>query len=210
MLRPSGPTGQTLAEWLRPSGRADERPQCRIHTGRATRRASAHVPSKGRHQSQTLCNLPKRGAKGAGTLRRATNPRTGGRPPQETAGTNPTTGQAAGIFLTLSAPAYSSWTSAVTCPRSRMAVVRCFGAWYLFLGFRWNCLSRSYRSRLSLCSALVSQPPLPEVCLRMDRQPHASVLSLSQEWSRRIAVRLRRPCRRVLCVPQADYRVRDE
>ena len=46
MLRPSGPTGQTLAEWLRPSGRADERPQCRIHTGRATRRASAHVPSK--------------------------------------------------------------------------------------------------------------------------------------------------------------------
>ena len=35
-------------------------------------------------------------------------------------------------------------------------------------------------------------------------------LSLSQEWSRRIAVRLRRPCRRVLCVPQADYRVRDE
>ena len=52
---------------------------------------------QGRHQSQTLCNLPKRGAKGAGTPRRATNPRTGGRPPQETAG-NPRTGQAAGIF----------------------------------------------------------------------------------------------------------------
>ena len=39
-------TGQTFAEWYRPSGRADERPQCQTQTGRATRRASAHVPSK--------------------------------------------------------------------------------------------------------------------------------------------------------------------
>ena len=46
MLRASGPTGQTFAEWYRLSGRADVRPQCRTHTGRATNRASAHVPNK--------------------------------------------------------------------------------------------------------------------------------------------------------------------
>ena len=44
--------------------------------------------------------------------------------------TNPRTGQAAVIFLTLSAPTCSSWTLAVTCPRSCVAVVQWFGAWY--------------------------------------------------------------------------------
>ena len=55
---------------------------------------------------------------------RATNPRTGGRLTQRPAGTNPRTGQAAVIFLTLSARTCSSWTLAVTCPRSCMAVVQ--------------------------------------------------------------------------------------
>ena len=58
MLRPSGPTGHTFAEWYRPSGRADERPQCRTHAGRATRRASAHVPSETPSGAQ---NLDRRG-----------------------------------------------------------------------------------------------------------------------------------------------------
>ena len=39
-------TGRTFAQWHRPSGREDERPQCRTHTGRTARRASARVPGK--------------------------------------------------------------------------------------------------------------------------------------------------------------------
>ena len=54
----SGPTRQTSAEWYRPSGRADERPQYRTHTGRATNRESAHVPNKTPSGAQ---NLDRRG-----------------------------------------------------------------------------------------------------------------------------------------------------
>ena len=144
MLRPGGPTGQTLAEWLRPSGRADERPQCRIHTGRATRRASAHVPSKEGTRVR-LCAISRK-------EEQKVRAPPAGRPTPELAGTNPRTGQAAGIFITLAAPAYSSWTSAVTCPRSRMAVVRCFGAWYFAVGRNWYGFSHTYLS-LSLFRA---------------------------------------------------------
>ena len=52
----------------------------------------------------------------AGTPRRATNARTGGGPSQETAGTNPSTGQAPLYFLTLSGSSVCALPSRVTCP----------------------------------------------------------------------------------------------
>ena len=62
-----------------------------------------------------------------------------GRPTQELAGDRPKerrarTGQASRFFFTLPAPSCSSWTSAVTCPRSRAAVVFMLGVplgWFI-------------------------------------------------------------------------------
>ena len=53
---------------------------------------------------------------------RATGPRNGGHQPKNWTGRC--------YFLTLSAPTCSPWTLAVTCPRSCVAMVQWFGAWY--------------------------------------------------------------------------------
>ena len=49
----------------------------------------------------------------------------------------------------------SALTSTSTCPRSCVAVVRWFGAWYFGIGRHWDGLSRSYLSFLLLSVALV-------------------------------------------------------
>ena len=109
---------------------------------------------------------PEKRSRDAGTPRRATNPRTGGRPARGTAGTNPRTGQASRYVFTLLAPTCSSWSSTVAGPRLRVAVVRWFGAWYLCFGFRWYGLSRSCRPLLLLSFALVFCLPLLKTRLR--------------------------------------------
>ena len=80
---------------------------------------------------------PMKRSRGAGTPRPgdqpknwwATGPRNGGHQPKNWTGSC--------YFLTLSAPTCSSWTLAVTCPRSCVAVVQWFGAWYFAVGRNW-------------------------------------------------------------------------
>ena len=90
---------------------------------------------QGRHQSETRCVVsrvanPHEEEQSCGHPQpknwRATGPRNGGHQPKNWTGRC--------YFLTLSAPTCSSWTLAVTCPRSCVAVVQWFGAWYFAVG----------------------------------------------------------------------------
>ena len=80
-----------------------------------------------------------------------------GRPSQGTVGSNPGTGghqpKAGIISKTMSVTAISSWTSANTCQRSRVAVVLCFGAWCVALGslLLFPSLFSSLAFLLTLC-----------------------------------------------------------
>ena len=77
-----------------------------------------HVPN-----SREWSRLPKE-EKRAGTPRKATNPKTGGRPARGTAGTNPKTGQAAGYFLTLTVTSSSGNSGPSWCSRSQAEFLR--------------------------------------------------------------------------------------
>ena len=82
-------------------------------------------------------NSPKKRSKGAGTPRRETNPRTGGRPARGTAGTNPRTGQAAVFFL--------HCRHLRVLPGLQWLRVRGRARpWYLCWGQHWVGLSSSY------------------------------------------------------------------
>ena len=110
---------------------------------------------QGRHQSETRCAV-SRGANPHEEEQRcghpppgdqpknwwATGPRNGGHQPKNWTGRC--------YFLTLSAPTCSSWTLAVTCPRSCVAVVQWFGAWYFAVGRNWYGFSHTYLSSAPL------------------------------------------------------------
>ena len=84
-----------------------------------------------------LCAQSPVSGASAGTPRRATNPRTGGRPSQETAGTNPSTGQAPLFFLTLCGSSVCAFPSRVTSLRSP---VRSW--WHVAGRLVYGCCSR--------------------------------------------------------------------
>ena len=88
--------------------------------------------------SRYWCTYQRRcGNAGPEVLTRRAPP-AGDRPKERRAPTlgleGPTQGLAGANFLTMSVTASSSWNSADTCPRSRVAVVLWFGAWCIALG----------------------------------------------------------------------------
>ena len=154
---------------------------------------------QGRHWSQTLCNLPKRGAKGAGTP--------GGRPTPELSGDRPKKRRAPTLELDRPLVFFNTvGTCVFILDLSGYVSEVAHGSGTMFRG-----LVLVFRFPLEWFIAFLSFSTAPLLCPRLpatlagglseDGPSAACLRSLSQEWSRRIAVRLRRPCRRVLWVP---------
>ena len=110
-------------------------------------------------------------------------------------GTNRRTGRH--YFLTMSVTASSSWTSANTCQRSRVAVVLWFGAWCVALGslLLFPSLFSSLALLLTLCQL--------RSCLRQFSSTlteQSSCGSGAHVFVARIAERARRACQDVSVV----------